>query len=160
MPADDPIPADEAAERFASVVSAMRLWAPGSVSLVAPGWRQSDQARWQPVPIGSSTRPRGGEWMLPAGDEQAFREFFTAISVAERPPHVAWALDRFEMGAARETDAEALTDHLLGLRALLDATTETGQASFGLRLAALCAEEGPAASCRSGWRRPPAWSGT
>ena len=80
--------------------------------------------------------------MLPAGDEQAFREFFTAIGVAERPPHVAWALDRFEMGAAQETDAEALTDHLLGLRALLDATTETGQASFGLRLAALCAEEG------------------
>jgi len=142
VPADDPIPADEAAERFASVVTAMRLWAPGSVSLVAPGWRQSDQARWQPVPIGSSTRPRGGEWMLPAGDEQAFREFFTAISVSERPPHVAWALDRFEMGAAQETDAEALTDHLLGLRALLDATTDTGQASFGLRLAALCAEEG------------------
>jgi hypothetical protein len=45
VPADDPIPADEAAERFASVVTAMRLWAPGSVSLVAPGWRQSDQAR-------------------------------------------------------------------------------------------------------------------
>jgi hypothetical protein len=80
--------------------------------------------------------------MLTAGDEQAFREFFTAISAAERPPHVAWALDRFEMGSAQETDAEALTDHLLGLRALLDATTDTGQASFGLRLAALCAEEG------------------
>ncbi|MET0615828.1 MAG: hypothetical protein ABW142_10300 [Thermoleophilaceae bacterium] len=141
VPADDPIPAEEAAGRFASVVTAMRLWAPGGVSLGTPGWRQADEARWQPVPIGSSTRPRG-EWMLPAGDEQAFREFFTAICVAERPPHVAWALDRFEMGSAQETDAEALTDHLLGLRALLDATTETGQASFGLRLAALCAEEG------------------
>jgi hypothetical protein len=142
VPADDPIPADEAAERFASVVTAMRLWSPGGLSLGTPGWRQADQARWQPVPIGSSTRPRGGEWMLPAGEEQAFREFFTAISAADRPPHVAWALDRFEMGSAQETDAEALTDHLLGLRALLDATTETGQASFGLRLAALCAEEG------------------
>jgi hypothetical protein len=136
------IPADEAAERFASVVTAIRLWSPGGITLGTPGWRQADQARWQPVPIGSSTRPRGGEWMLPAGEEQAFREFFTAISAADRPPHVAWALDRFEMGSAQETDAEALTDHLLGLRALLDATTETGQASFGLRLAALCAEEG------------------
>jgi hypothetical protein len=142
VPADDPIPADEAAERFESVVTAIRLWAPGGVSLAALGWRQADQARWQPVPIGSSTRPSGGDWMLPAGDEQAFREFFTAITAAERPPHVAWALDRFEMGAAQETDAEALTDHLLGLRALLDATTEAGQASFGLRLAALCGEEG------------------
>jgi hypothetical protein len=80
--------------------------------------------------------------MLPAGDEQAFREFFSAITAAERRPHVAWSLDRFELGCAQETDAEALTDYLLGLRALLDATTETGQASFGLRLAALCAEEG------------------
>jgi hypothetical protein len=142
VPADDPIPADEAAERFASVVTAIRLWSPGGITLGTPGWRQADQARWQPVPIGSSTPPRGGEWMLPAGEEQAFREFFTAISVADRPPHVAWALDRFEMGSAQETDAEALTDHLLGLRALLDATTDTGQASFGLRLAALCAEEG------------------
>ena len=142
VPADDPIPAEEAGGRFASVVTAMRLWAPGGVSLGTPGWRQADEARWQPVPVGSSAGPRGGEWMLPAGDEQAFREFFTAICVAERPPHVAWALDRFEMGSAQETDAEALTDHLLGLRALLDATTETGQASFGLRLAALCAEEG------------------
>jgi hypothetical protein len=142
VPADDPIPPEEAGERFTSVVTAMRLWAPGGVSIGTPGWRQADEARWQPVPVGSSIRPRGGEWMLPAGDEQAFREFFTAIAAAKRPPHVAWALDRFEMGCAQETDAEALTDHLLGLRALLDATTETGQASFGLRLAALCAEEG------------------
>jgi hypothetical protein len=142
VPADDPIPADEAGERFETVVTAMRLWGPGGVSLGAPGWRQSDEARWQPIAIGSSTRARGGEWMLQAGDEQAFREFFTAISAAERPPHVAWALDRFEMGSAQETDANALTDHLLGLRALLDASSDAGQASFGLRLAALCAEEG------------------
>jgi hypothetical protein len=142
VPADDPIPADEAAERFATVVTAMRLWSPGGVMLGAPGWRQTDEARWQPVPIGRAARARGGEWMLPAGDEQAFREFFSAIAAADRQPHVAWSLDRFEMGCAQETDAEALTDHLLGLRALLDAATETGQASFGLRLAALCAEEG------------------
>jgi hypothetical protein len=142
VPADDPIPAEEAAERFTAVVTAMRLWSPGGVVLGAPGWRQADQARWQPVPIGAATGARGGEWMLPAGDEQAFREFFSAICVAPRPPHVAWALDRFEMGCGHPTDAEGLTDYLLGLRALLDAATEAGQASFGLRLAALCAEEG------------------
>jgi hypothetical protein len=142
VPADDPIPAEEAAERFATVVTAMRLWAPGGVVLGAPGWRQADHARWQPVAIGSATLPRGGEWMLPAGDEQAFREFFSAICVAQRPPHVAWALHRFETGCGQETDADALSDHLLGLRALLDANTDAGQASFGLRLAALCAEEG------------------
>ncbi len=142
VPADDPIPAEEAAARFAAVVTAMRLWAPGGVVLGAPGWRQADHARWQPLAIGSASRARGPEWMLPAGDEQAFREFFTAIDGAQPPPHVDWALGRFEMGCAQTTDAEALSDHLLGLRALLDATTATGDASFGLRLAALCAEEG------------------
>jgi hypothetical protein len=142
VPADDPIPADEAAERFAEVVTAMRLWTPGGVVLGAPGWRQADHARWQPVAIGSAASPRGPEWMLEAGDEQAFREFFSAICAARRTASVAWALARFEMGCARPTDAEALSDHLLGLRALLDATTETNLASFGLRLAALCAEEG------------------
>jgi hypothetical protein len=121
----------------------MRLWSPGGVVLGAPGWRQADHARWQPVAIGAAASARGAEWMLGAGDEQAFREFFTAITSAQPSASVAWALDRFEMGCAQQTDAEALTDNLLGLRALLDATTtEAGQASFGLRLAALCAEEG------------------
>jgi hypothetical protein len=124
-------------------VTAMRLWSPGGVVLGAPGWRQAAHARWQPVAVGAAANARGAEWMLRAGDEQAFREFFTAIVSAQPSASVAWALDRFEMGCSQPTDAEALTDHLLGLRALLDATTtEAGQASFGLRLAALCAEEG------------------
>lgn len=142
VPADDPIPTEEAAERFASVVTALRLWAAGGVMLGAPGWRQTDQGRWQPVGMGSGAPPRGDEWMLPAGDEQAFREFFTAIACARPPETVAWALRRFEMGCERDADGEALSDYLLALRALLDATTDAGQASLGLRLAALCAEEG------------------
>ena len=141
VPADDPIPAEEASERFAEVLSALRLWAPGGVILGSPGWRQLDYARWQPVAIGSAVSSRGSECLLRAGDEQAFREFYSAVCAAQPPASVAWALDRFEMGCAQATDAEALSDYLLALRALLDATTETGHASFGLRLAALCAEE-------------------
>ena len=140
VPADDPIPTEEAAERFAEVVTAMRLWAPGGVVLGTPGWRQADHARWQPVAIGTASTARGGEWMLPAGHEQPFREFYSAICAAEPDPSLAWALHRFEMGCAQETYAAALSDYLLGLRALLDASTDTGRASFGLRLAALCAE--------------------
>jgi hypothetical protein len=112
------------------------------VVLGGPAWRQADHARWQPVAIGAAASARGAEWMLRSGDEQAFREFFTAVTSAQASASVAWALDRFEMGCAQPTDAEALTDYLLGLRALLDATTDAGQASFGLRLAALCAEDG------------------
>ena len=55
---------------------------------------------------------------------------------------MAWALDRFEMGCERAMEAQALSDYLLALRALLDATTAAGQASMAPRLAALCAEEG------------------
>jgi hypothetical protein len=92
------------------------------------------------VATGTAASARGGEWMLPAGHEQPFREFYSAICAAEPTPSLAWALHRFEMGCAQETYAAALSDYLLGLRGVLDATTETGRASFGLRLAALCAE--------------------
>src|SRR4051795_2395 len=46
------------------------------------------------------------------------------------------------MGCERLSDADALSDHLLALRALLDATSDAGEASLALRVAALCAEEG------------------
>jgi len=46
------------------------------------------------------------------------------------------------MGCERASDADALSDYLLGLRALLDATSDAGEASLALRVAALCAEEG------------------
>ena len=141
VPADEPIPTEEAADRFASVVTAVRLWAPGGVILGAPGWRQTDQGRWQPLPLGTGATPRGGEWMLQPGEEQAFREFFAAIDGARPGEMVAWALDRFEMGCERRMQAQALSDYLLALRALLDATSQAGQASMSLRLAALCAEE-------------------
>jgi len=46
------------------------------------------------------------------------------------------------LGCERAMEAQALSDYLLALRALLDATTAAGQASMAPRLAALCAEEG------------------
>jgi hypothetical protein len=143
-PADEGIPAADAARRFASVVTALRLWAPGAVSLGAPGWRRADEGRWQPLPLGAGGDPGGGEatWFLPAGEEEGLRELFAASDVAEPPRTVAWALGRFEMGSARRHDAQALSDYLLGLRALLDATSDAGEASLALRVAALCAEEG------------------
>jgi hypothetical protein len=143
-PADEGIPAVEAAGRFASVVTALRLWAPGAVGLGAPGWRRTDEGRWQPLPLGTAGGPGsdGPTWFLAAGEESGLREFFAAVDRAEPPQTVAWALARFEMGSARGHDAEALSDYLLALRALLDATSDAGEASLALRVAALCAEEG------------------
>jgi hypothetical protein len=140
--ADDGITADEAEARFTALVSALRLWAPGRIGLGAPGWRRTDEGPWQPLPFGGGAGDPAGGWFLPSGEEAGLREFFAAIDRADPPQHVAWARARFEMGCERSSDAEALSDHLLGLRALLDATSDAGQASLPLRVAALCAEEG------------------
>jgi hypothetical protein len=132
----------EAEERFRRLVTAMRLWGPGAVGLGAPGWRRADEGRWMPVPLGRSAAGRGEGWMLAGGEEAAFREFLGTVQESSPGGVIAWALDRFEMGCERPHDAEALSDYLLALRALLDATSDAGEASLALRVAALCAEEG------------------
>ncbi|HXA54262.1 MAG TPA: hypothetical protein VNV37_05240 [Solirubrobacteraceae bacterium] len=64
-------------------------------------------------------------------------------------PELAWALARFEMGCERTSQLEALSDHLLALRALLEPEGSAGGLLPG-RLAALCAtpEERPALTRR------------
>src|ERR671914_721890 len=105
-PAGDGIPAAEAAERFRTLVTALRLWAPGAVGVGAPAWRRADEGRWQPLPLGVGGDIGGGEgWYLPAGEEEGLAEFFAAVDAADPPRTVAWALGRFEMGCARGKDA-------------------------------------------------------
>jgi hypothetical protein len=53
-------------------------------------------------------------------------------------PELAWALARFEMGCERASELEALSDHLLALRALLEPEGPSSGRLAG-RLAALCA---------------------
>ncbi|MBN1529532.1 MAG: hypothetical protein JW895_10760 [Thermoleophilaceae bacterium] len=140
--ADDHIPAAEAEERFRGLVTALRLWAPGRIALCAPGWRRSGEGRWGAAAVGGPGTARGEPWTLAADEEEDLRAFLDALGDAPAGGPVGWALGRFEMGCEREHDAEALSDYLLGLRALLDATSEAGEASLALRVAALCAEEG------------------
>jgi len=80
-------------------------------------------------------------WTAGEEDGGELREFLAAIEHARVPGRIAWALDRFEFGCERGRDAEALSDYLMALKALLDASDEAGRASLSLRLAALCAEE-------------------
>ncbi len=77
--------------------------------------------------------------MVTAEQEDELRAFCNLVS--RRTPHgneLAWALRRFELGCERHDPQEALTDHLLALRALLE---PEGPGSWLLapRLAALCA---------------------
>jgi hypothetical protein len=77
--------------------------------------------------------------VVTAEHEQELRAFCELVS--SRAPdagRVGWALRRFELGCERATAGEGLSDHLLGLRALLE---PEGPASGLLadRVAALCA---------------------
>jgi hypothetical protein len=138
---DDPMPAEEARERFPRMIEGLRLYKAGGIALGAIGWRRAAEGRWMPVELEGS-EGRGVPMTLIADDAAELREFLEAVETASPGGTVSWALSRFHMGCSRALESEALSDYLLALRALLDATSDTGRASLGLRLAALCAEEG------------------
>jgi hypothetical protein len=140
VPPDDRAIEAEARTRFERTLTGLRLWAPGAVGLGSLAWRQIGEGRWRPLPIAGSPE-RGEPWKLLAGEEGALAGFLDAIDSAARPGAVAWALARFELGCSRPMESDALSDYLLALAALLDATGEAGRASLPPRLAALCAEE-------------------
>ena len=135
------IPLDRFRARVADIVRGLRLWAPGAIGPGGGGWVRSDQGPWQYFELDQLGPGRGRPWTLSAAEENELREFLGAIENARVPGRIAWALDRFELGCERTRDAEALSDFLMALRALLDANDEPGRASLSLRLAALCAEE-------------------
>jgi hypothetical protein len=139
---EDDGPVEEAARRARELVTALRLFKPGGVALGTVGWRRAGEGRWTAFEVRADGRARGEPWLLEEGEAKDLREFVELIAGAAPTGAVGWALARFEMGCSRPLDAEALPDYLLALRALLDAGGEAGLASLGLRVAALCAEEG------------------
>jgi hypothetical protein len=139
---DDPFPALEAGERFRRLVSGLRLFKAGGLTLGGVGFTRAAEGRWTPIELGGTGGARGEPWLLCADEEGELREFLGAVDGQSPSGSVGWALARFEMGCSRPRPAEALSDYLLALRALLDTTSDTGRAGLSLRLAALCAEEG------------------
>ncbi len=136
---------DDAAEAIANgreilkdLLGALRLFGDGRVTLGALGWSRVAGGSWRAVALGGGGRPHG-MLLVSAEQEDELRAFCNLVS--RRAPHgnaLAWALSRFELGCERESAFEALSDHLLALRALLE---PEGPASGLLpgRLAALCA---------------------
>src|SRR3954452_7719114 len=142
--ADEPMPMAEARARFRRLLTALRLFKPGSVSFGALAWARVDEGAWQPLAlgVGAPAASRDTPWTLDAEEGPELVELVDLVASATPSGSMAWALGRFEMGCERARDIEALSDHLLALEALLDARDEAGRASRTLRLAALCAEEG------------------
>jgi len=125
-------------EVLRDLLRALRLFGDGRVTLGALAWARVGSGAWNSLALGAGGRPHG---MLVVRTEQEdeLRAFCNLVS--RRAPHgneLAWALRRFELGCEREDPYEALTDHLLALRALLEPEGPSSGLLAG-RLAALCA---------------------
>jgi len=123
------------------LLRALRLFGDGRVCLGALAWVQIAGGSWQAMALGAGGRPHG-MLLVTAEQEDELRAFCNLVS--RRAPdgnELAWALRRFELGCERESPFEALSDHLLALRALLEPEGPASGLLAG-RLAALCAPPG------------------
>ena len=144
-----------ARSRFRRLLSALRLLARGTYSMGPLAWSAPETGGWRMVPIGSSGRSGGarGLTIVRRDQEEELRAFCRLVGrrgASAGSGELAWALARFEMGCERPAALEALTDHLLALRALLE---PEGPASGRLaqRLSVICAQpdERPALARRT-----------
>ncbi len=125
-------------EILKDLLRALRLFGDGRVTLGMLAWSRVGGGAWNPQPLGGGGRPHG-MLVVTAEQEDELRAFCSLVS--RRAPHsneLAWALRRFELGCERESPYEALTDHLLALRVLLEPEGPSS-GMLSRRLAALCA---------------------
>jgi len=125
-------------EVLKDLLRALRLFGDGRVTLGALAWARVGRGKWNALALGAGGRPHG-MLVVTVEQEDELRAFCNLVS--RRAPHaneLAWALRRFELGCERESCLEALTDHLLALRALLEPEGPSSGLLPG-RLAALCA---------------------
>jgi hypothetical protein len=135
-----PAPLDEATVRFRRLLTALRLYDTVRVALGPVAWERIGAGPWTIGSLGSGGRAHG-VLVIPAMAEDELRGFCNLV--ARRTPRageIAWALRRYELGCERPSAYEALTDHLLALRALLEPEGPQSGRLAG-RVAALCALE-------------------
>jgi hypothetical protein len=134
----DAAPVEHARIRLRRLLTALRLYDTGVPALGAAAWARSAGGPWQMVVLGATGAPHGLV-SVPAAQEDELRAFCTLIGRrTPRAGELAWALRRFELGLERPSPREALSDHLLALRALLEPEGPNSGRLPG-RLAALCA---------------------
>jgi hypothetical protein len=135
-----PAPLTEARVRFRRLLSALRLYDPSRVALGPVAWERTGAGPWSLGDLRTGGRPHGVLGIEPDAEDE-LRAFVSLVTRrTPRAGELAWALRRYELGCERPSLFEALTDHLLALRALLE---PEGAASGRLagRVAALCATE-------------------
>ena len=139
-----------AVDSFRRLITTLRLFKAGGVSLGPHAWTRVAGDRWRRIATGTG-RHRPGGYRLSADELAELAAFSRALGADgtpfsrladDRPGFsvtLGRALNRFEAGLERNVVIEALNDYLLALRFLLEGG---GPADLGLpmRIAALCAE--------------------
>ncbi len=121
------------------LITVLHLFKPGGVGLGPFAYAAAGEGGWRRVATGApAARPGGYE--LDGEECERLATFATALEEQPDPSGpLAWAARRFELGCQRANAREALSDHLLALRAVLDGQGPVG-ASLPMRAAALVAE--------------------
>lgn len=137
----DEAPLHHASVRLGRLMTALRLFDEAGVTLGPAGWTRTAGGPWTTLPLGGTSGGHAvGTCVVTPEQEDELRAFCSLVSRrTPRRGEVAWALRRFEMGCARDLVADALTDHLLALRALLEPEGPQSGRLPG-RVAILCAE--------------------
>jgi hypothetical protein len=132
--------AEAALGQLRELISVMRLFKAGGVGLGPYAFAPTGEGRWRRVATGApATRPGG--YRLSEEEAEGLSAFAAELETRPDPDGALfWAVGRFELGCARETSLQGLSDHLLALRAVLEGHGPVG-ASLPMRAAALIAGE-------------------
>jgi hypothetical protein len=134
-------PLAQAATRFRRLLTALRLYDTVRVALGPVAWERTGAGAWALGDLGTGGGRARGLLTIAESAEDELRGFCNLV--ARRTPRggeLAWALRRYELGCERPSAYEALTDHLLALRALLEPEGPQSGRLAG-RVAVLCAPE-------------------
>jgi hypothetical protein len=138
---EGPDSAAAALQQLRELISVMRLFKAGGIGLGPYAFAPTGSGNWSRIPTGAAPARPGGYRL---SQEDAERLADLAVTLEARPDPdgaLSWAVDRFEMGCARESALDGLSDHLLALRAVLEGQGPVG-ASLPMRASALIAADG------------------
>ncbi len=136
-------PIEPSRAKLRRLLTALRLFDEAPVLIGPQAFVRTAGGPWATLSLGlDGTPPAPGDLtcLVTPPEEDELRAFCSLVS--RRLPksgELAWALRRFELACARPLPGEALTDHLLALRALLEPADGDG-GRLAARVAALCSE--------------------
>jgi hypothetical protein len=120
------------------VITALRLFKPGSVGMGPHAWARSAGDRWRRVATGAG-RPRQGSYWLTGKELADLVDFSKAAAGLSERAMLTRAIARFEAGLERPSLLDAVSDYVLALRMVLEGGGPAG-VELPVRAAALRAD--------------------